>query len=300
MSTTQNTMNQPTQPPTYIIPPPASPNWKMPALVGVLLLLAASNVYLYMQLDHVRTDTKNDMAKLGNDLGQSITQLRLDNNASLQASRHSAEVLQQQLDRQRLIAQREVGAAKDDAEKKVQDLEQRVAAEQNKQAQLITQVKQTAETTSSKLTDVSTDVGTVKTDLSNTKSELETTISNLKRVNGDLDNHASLIATNGKELAALRALGERNYIEFTVPKAKHPQRVGDISLRVEKVDLKKNRFTVEVTADDQVTEKKDRTLNEPIQFYTSKAKQPYEIVVNKIQKDTIVGYLSTPKVQNGR
>jgi chromosome segregation ATPase len=300
MSTTQNTMNQPTQPPTYIIPPPASPNWKMPALVGVLLLLAASNVYLYMQLEHVKTDTKNDMAKLGNDLGQSITQLRLDNNASLQASRHSAEVLQQQLDRQRLIAQREVGAAKDDAEKKVQDLEQRVAAEQNKQAQLITQVKQTADTTSSKLTDVSSDVGTVKTDLSNTKSELETTISNLKRVNGDLDNHASLIATNGKELAALRALGERNYIEFTVPKAKHPQRVGDISLRLEKVDLKKNRFTVEVTADDQVTEKRDRTLNEPIQFYTSKAKQPYEIVVNKIQKDTIVGYLSTPKVQNGR
>jgi chromosome segregation ATPase len=226
--------------------------------------------------------------------------LRLDNNAQLQASRHSAEVLQQQLDRQRMIAQREVGAAKDDAEKKVQDLEQRVAAEQTKQAELIGQVKQTAETTSSKLTDVSTDVGTVKSDLSNTKSELETTISNLKRVNGDLDSHASLIATNGKELAALRALGERNYVEFTLPKAKHAQRVGDISLRLEKLDLKKNRFTVEVTADDQVTEKKDRTLNEPIQFYTSKAKQPYEIVVNKVSKDTIVGYLATPKVQNGR
>jgi len=299
MSTTQDTMN-PTQPPTYIIPPPASPNWKMPALVGVLLLLAGSNVYLYMQLEHVRTDTKNDMAKLGTDLGQSITQLRLDNNAQLQASRRNTEDLQQKLDRQRLIAQREVGAAKDDAEKKVQDLEQRVAAEQNKQAQLIGQVKQTAETTSSKLTDVSTDVGTVKTDLSNTKSELETTISNLKRVNGDLDSHASLIATNGKELAALRALGERNYVEFTLPKAKHAQRVGDISLLLKKVDLKKNRFTVEVTADDQVTEKKDRTLNEPIQFYTSKAKQPYEIVVNKVSKDTIVGYLATPKVQNGR
>ena len=139
MSTTQDTMN-PTQPPTYIIPPPASPNWKMPALVGVLLLLAASNVYLYMQLEHVRTDTKNDMAKLGTDLGQSITQLRLDNNAQLQASRHSAEVLQQQLERQRMIAQREVGAAKDDAEKKVQDLEQRVAAEQTKQAELIVRV----------------------------------------------------------------------------------------------------------------------------------------------------------------
>ena len=300
MSATQETMTQPPQPPTYIIPPPASPSWKVPALVGVLLLLAASNVYLYMQLEHVKTDTKNDIAKLGTDLTQSITQLRLDNNASLNASRRNVEELQQSLDRQRLIAQREVGAAKDEAEKKVQSLEQRVAAEQNRQQQLISQVKQTAETTSSKLTDVSTDVGSVKTDLTNTKSELETTISNLKRMNGDLDNHASLIATNGKELAALRALGERNYFEFTIPKAKKPQRVADISVQLKKVDLKHNRFTIEVTADDKVVEKKDRTLDEPIQFYTSKAKQPYEIVVNTIKKDTIVGYLSTPKVQNGR
>jgi hypothetical protein len=50
-----------------------------------------------------------------------------------------------------------------------------------------------------------------------------------------------------------------------------------------------------VTADDQVTEKKDKALNEPIQFYTLKAKQPYVIVVNKMNKDTITGYLSTPR-----
>ena len=105
-------------------------------------------------------------------------------------------------------------------------------------------------------------------------SELEHHFQPSSALNGDQCLTPLLTATNGKELSALRALGERNYVEFTLPKAKHAQRVGDISLRLEKLDLKKNRFTVEVTADDQVTEKKDRTVNEPIQFYTSKAKQP--------------------------
>jgi hypothetical protein len=53
-------------------------------------------------------------------------------------------------------------------------------------------------------------------------------------------------------------------------------------------------------ADDKLTEKKDRNINEPVQFYTSKARQPYELVVNQVQKDLIVGYLSTPKEQATR
>ena len=88
--------------------------------------------------------------------------------------------------------------------------------------------------------------------------------------------------------------------EFTVAKAKTPQRVGDISILLKKTDQKKNKYTLEVTADDQKVEKKDRGINEPVQFYTSKAKQPYEIVVNKVEKDTLVGYLATPKEQSGR
>ena len=49
-------------------------------------------------------------------------------------------------------------------------------------------------------------------------------------------------------------------------------------------------MTVQVMADDKLTEKKDKNVNEPIQFYSSKARQPYEIVVNQVQKDLIVGY----------
>jgi hypothetical protein len=43
-------------------------------------------------------------------------------------------------------------------------------------------------------------------------------------------------------------------------------------------------------------EKKDRNVNEPLQFYVSKSL--YEVVVNTVGKDQIAGYLSTPKYQN--
>jgi hypothetical protein len=161
-------------------------------------------------------------------------------------------------------------------------------------------VEQTATAATTKIGEVSTEVGTVKTDLSSTKAELEKTIASLKSVSGDLGVQSGLIATNSKELAALKALGERNYFEFNLGKTKQPQRVGDIMLQLKKTDQKKNKYTVEITADDKRVEKKDKGVNEPVQFYTSKARQPYEIVVNEVKKDVIVGYLSTPKVQTGR
>jgi len=60
--------------------------------------------------------------------------------------------------------------------------------------------------------------------------------------------------------------------------------------------MKKNKFTLNVMADDKLTEKKDRNINEPLQFYVSKAL--YEIVINSVGKDTVSGYLSSPKYQN--
>jgi len=157
-----------------------------------------------------------------------------------------------------------------------------------------------ANTANAKIADVSTDVGGVKTQVSATQAELQKTIADLKSTRGDLGVQSGLIATNAQELQALKRLGERTYTEFKLGKTKVPQRVGDITLKLKSVDAKKNRYTIEVNADDKLTEKSDKNLNEPVQFYTSKARQPYEIVVNQVQKDMIVGYLSTPKEQSSR
>jgi len=288
------------QQPTYIIPPPSGPNWKTPLLVGALVLLGASSIFQFIQLDKVRTDNKADMTKLTNDVNAAIERMKIDSNEQVQSSRRSAETLQSALHAQQAQAREAVGAAKIDAERKVLALQEKVTAEQKAQEAAIAQVKTTTETNTTQLASVTTDVGTVKTDLGTTKSQLEQTISTLKRATGDIDSHSSLIATNAGELKALRELGERNYAEFTINKNKQFTRVADVSIELKKADPKHNRFTIEITADDVTVEKKDRTVNEPIQFLTKKAHQPYELVVNSVKKDTIAGYLATPKVNTGR
>ncbi len=107
---------------------------------------------------------------------------------------------------------------------------------------------------------------------------------------------SGLIARNHDDVEDLKRRGDRNYYEFTVSKSKAPQRVGPIQVNVNKTDQKKSKFTLTVFADDRQIEKKDKTVGEPIQFYVSNTRgTPYEIVVFKVGKDQLTGYLSTPK-----
>jgi chromosome segregation ATPase len=281
------------QQPTYVIPSPAGPNWKTPLLIASLLLLLGSNIYLFVQLDRMRTDNRAQIANLNNQFNSALEKMRIDSSEAVQQSARRVQSLQSELARSQRAAAQAVGQAKIDAQRRVESLQAKVTEEQAAQQQAIAAVKQTADT-------ATTQIATVNTDVQNTKSQLEQTVANLKRATGELDSHSSLIATNAKELQALRELGERNYSEFTITKSKKPTRVSDVLVELKKVDVKRNRFTIVITADDKTVEKKDRTLNEPIQFYTLKARQPDEIVVNQVRKDTIVGYLATPKVQNGR
>ncbi len=288
------------QQPTYIIPPPSGPNWKTPLLIGALILLGASNIFQFVQLGKVQSESKADMTKLQTDVNAAIERMKIDSSEQVQSSRHSVEALQTQLHQQTLQANALVGQAKIDAQRKVEALKEQVAQKEKEQEAAISQVKATADTATTQIASVSTDVGTVKTDLGATKSQLEQTISTLKKATGDIDGHSSLIATNASELKALRELGERNYAEFTINKSKKFTRVADVSIELKKSDPKHNRFTIEITSDDVTVEKKDRTVNEPIQFLTKKARQPYELVVNSVKKDAISGYLATPKVLTGR
>lgn len=281
------------QQPTYIIPPPSGPTWKTPLLVGILALLIASNVYLYFQLSNFQNENRNELAKLTTDLNGAMDKMRIDSSEAVQRAHESVVALQAQLDQERRAARNAVGAARKEAQQRVASLQNQVAAEQEKEQQAIAAVKQTSD---SNFQNVSTDVGHVKGDLANTKSQLEQTIANLKRVRGDLDSASSLIATNGKELQALKELGERNYYQFTIDKSKKATRVGDVLIQLRKADPKHHRFNIRITADDKRVDKNNRTINEPIQFYTKEYKQPEEIVVNEVSKNKIVGYLATPKL----
>lgn len=147
----------------------------------------------------------------------------------------------------------------------------------------------------SKFGQVNTQITNTQNDLSATKADLKAEEGRLQSTMGDLGVQSGLIAKNHDELEALKALGERNIFEFTLHKGKNMEHVGPIQMSLRKVDTKHYRYTLNVLADDKNIEKKNRDVDEPVQFYVSGARAPYEIVVFKLAKNEAQGYLSTPK-----
>jgi DNA anti-recombination protein RmuC len=198
------------------------------------------------------------------------------------------------------VATEELGASMGLTQKqmdaKAQEILQREQADSRRLESAQRQTAQAVTAVSNDVSNVKTDVGGVKTDLGKTQNDLATAISQLTSMKGDLSDHSSLIARNHDELEVLKHKGDRNYYEFTLVKGQRKP-VGTISLELKKADAKKNRFTLEVLSDDKQYEKKDRNLNEPLQFYSGKTPQLFEIVVNSVggKNNQISGYLTTPK-----
>jgi chromosome segregation ATPase len=147
----------------------------------------------------------------------------------------------------------------------------------------------------SDVTAVKTDVGGAKASIAATQSDLADTKAQMQRVIGDEGKMSGLIATNHDELEVLKHKGDRNYYEFTLQKGAKPTLLSTVKLQAKKVDEKKGKYTLVVSSDDRNIEKKDRTLDEPVQFYSGKDPQLFEIVVNNMSKNVISGYLSAPK-----
>ena len=148
---------------------------------------------------------------------------------------------------------------------------------------------------SSQVSSVQTDVGGVKTDVAATKTELKSAEAQMQSMKGDLGLQSGLIATNHSELEILKHKGDRNYYEFTLNKQKNPQPVSTVSLVLKNANPKKNQYTLTVVADDKQIEKKNKDTNEPVQFYTGKDNMLFELVVNTVNKNQVIGYISTPK-----
>ena len=129
------------------------------------------------------------------------------------------------------------------------------------------------------------DVDGVKTDLDAQKNSLQMARSEM----------GTLIARNHDEIDQLRRMGQRDYFEFSVTRKNGAEHVGSIMVELKDVNTKKNQYTINVLADDKSFEKKNRSVNEPIFFYTGGSKAALELVVNKVTKTTASGYLSIPK-----
>ena len=141
----------------------------------------------------------------------------------------------------------------------------------------------------------SDDVKVVDTKVVGVKTDLDATREDLKMARSEM---GTLIARNHDEIDQLRRLGERDYIEFTIIGKNKPQKVGNVTVELKGVNEKRNQFSAAVTIEDKLFEKKNRPMNEPIFFYTSGTHIPEEIVVNRVGKNTISGYVSIPKANS--
>jgi len=280
---------------------------KIPVLFGAVLALVGSSVYSFYQINELKTELAETREILAGEIGK-VTETSSTGTKSTRASVDAlkAELEAAQRESAQLVGQAKVEATRhaDSLAAKLELVQEAQAAETAKIAENVSAVNAEvsavkADTTANKasVAVVSSEVATVKTQADATKAELQKTISELGSTRGDLGVQSGLIATNSRQLAALRELGERTYSEFRIAKAKTGTKVGDFQIRLTKADPKNNKYTVEVMVDDKKIEKKDRTANEPVQFIISRSTLPYELVVNEVKKDLIIGYVSAPKVQ---
>jgi chromosome segregation ATPase len=163
------------------------------------------------------------------------------------------------------------------------------------------QVKQERADYTKKLTDVETtlatkantdDVNAIGTDVNGVKTDLDATKGSLQQLRGE---HGELIARNHEELEQLKRTGERDYFEFTLNGKGQKQHVGSMQVELRGASAKKHQYTVALYVDDMRLEKKNKSINEPIYFYTNGSHQPMELVVNKVNDKSVTGYLSAPK-----
>ena len=140
------------------------------------------------------------------------------------------------------------------------------------------------------------DVNKLNGDVTGVKTDLDATKNSIQMARSEM---GTLIARNHDEIDQLRRMGQRDYFEFTVQRKGGATKVGTIQIELKDTNTRKNRYTINVLADDNSFEKKDRSVNEPIFFYTGGTRAAIELVVNKVTKSTATGYLSVPKAAAG-
>jgi vacuolar-type H+-ATPase subunit I/STV1 len=136
------------------------------------------------------------------------------------------------------------------------------------------------------------DVNKLNGDVSGVRNDLDATKNNLQMARSEM---GTLIARNHDEIDQLRRMGTRDYYEFSVTRKAGPQKVGTIQVELRDTNTRKNQYTINVFADDKTFEKKNRSVNEPIFFYTGGSRAALELVINKVTKTSATGYLSIPK-----
>ena len=270
----------------YVVENKSGASWQLPAIIVLGLVAIGGLAFGWnasSKLDATQQQVAAQVSSLKQGVDQDMTSLKdrvvqdektnADLQGDLKVVTDKLEITQGQLKKARL----EAAKAVEDTTTKLSALDTSVHTELATKA------------ANDDLKNVDTKVGGVRTDLDTTREDLKMARSEM----------GTLIARNHDEIDQLRRLGERDYVEFTIAGKNKPQKVGNLTVELKGINEKRSQFTVAMTAEDRRIEKKNRNMNEPIFFYISGTKIPEELVINKLGKDTVSGYVSIPKA-NGQ
>ena len=283
---TPTNYSQGTPQPVYVqAPPPAPAPWSfsggqvMFLLVIVLVVLSGVNLYLGIS---ARQQLSQGLGKHSDQLD--LLTRRLDSSDERYAQlRGQFEVTTKRLG----LTQAELAQARSLA-KDIQTQQQAAVSQLN---QAISK-KASAEEVNKVQADANAKIGGLSTDIAGTRKDLEDTKQALLNAKGEL---TGAIARTHDELVALAHRSDRDYFEFNLGRRRAQQKVGTILIELDRTDVKRNVFTINLVFDDKRTQRRDKAINEPIYFYVQGAPSALELVVNKLAKDSITGYLSAPK-----
>jgi hypothetical protein len=262
-----------------------NPSWQLPAIVILALVtlgalgfawsnsakLDATQQSVADQVKAAQTSMQQDMTTLKDRLAIDEKQ-NTDLQGDLKAVTDKLKITQGQLKK----ARKEAAANNSQTADLVKSLDTSVHTE------LATKASQDdVKTVDTRVTGVNDDLDKTKNDLNMARSELGT-----------------LIARNHDEVDVLRRQGERDYIEFTIAGRNKAQKVGNVTVELKGINEKKNRSNLTYTVGDKSYEAKNANVNTPIFFYVTGAHQPQELVINKVGKNSISGYLSVPKANS--
>lgn len=258
------------------------PGWIVPVLL-VVALVALGGLGLAWKASASAEDARVASA---NDL-QTTKQSYDKNFESLQARLEVTEKANTDLQSDLSLVTKHLQMTQGALKKARDEAQQARDAASQQLAEMDSQVKDQLATkaTTDDVKSVSGEVGVVRADLDSTKKDVQMARSEM----------GTLIAKNHDDIETLRQLGERDYIEFTISQKNKPQKVGDVSVELRGADPKKNQCNLAIVVDDKRTEKRNRSVNEPIFFYAHGAHQPMEVVINQVEKGKVSGYLSVPK-----
>ncbi len=283
---------RPKQPATAPLAGRSTPRW---GLFGFIILLGLQIFLIYQVLDNKDQilESQDQVAALDEEMMEAVSEQEEQDQkfeqklgamtADFSVVQNRLGVTQKELNRARAAAQR----LREEQQRSVQQLNVEIARKAD--SQQLSELKSAAD---SRFGTVDADVSQVRTDVEATRKALEGARREIVDVRTALTQQ---IARNKDELTQLRLKGERNFYEFDIQKKKGFALVGDIRIGVTKTNRRRQRYNVRIVVDDNTLEKKRRTINEPVQFLVGPTKLRYELVVNEVRRNRIIGYLSVPK-----